>query len=70
MIGNCKLCNMFVEVRKHHLIPRCKKGKETIDCWVRFVKSHLHHQWSHNQLRSITYNSVESILQNEGFQKI
>ena len=63
----CNLCNMPAPTRKHHLVPRCKKGTETIDC-CETCESYLHRQWTHNQLRD-TYNSVEVILADEGFQK-
>lgn len=66
-IKKCELCQMEVETRKHHLIPKSKGGKETIDCCFT-CENYLHKTWSHNQLRDV-YNSVEVILADEGFQK-
>jgi glutaredoxin-related protein len=51
----------------HHIIPRCKKGKELVPtCEV--CEGWIHSNYSHNQLRD-TYNSVEIILADENFQK-
>ena len=65
--NTCILCKMRTYTRKHHLIPKSRGGKDTIDC-CETCESYLHRQWTHNQLRD-TFNSVESILANEGFQK-
>lgn len=63
----CSFCGMDTSVRMHHLIPRSKGGTETTpSCEV--CENYIHKTWSHNQLRD-TYNSVEAILSNEGFQK-
>jgi hypothetical protein len=58
---------MWVHTRKHHLIPRCRKGKETIDC-CETCESYIHKTWNHNELGD-TFNSVKAILADEGFQK-
>ena len=58
---------MQVFTRKHHLIPRSKKGEVTIDC-CETCESFLHKTWTNNELRD-KYNSVDAILANEGFQK-
>ena len=63
----CALCQMPAPTRQHHLIPKSRGGKETIDC-CETCESYLHRQWTHNQLRD-TFNSVETILADEGFQK-
>ena len=65
-INTCKLCGLFVLTREHHLIPRAKRGKETIAC-CETCESQIHKIWTHNQLRD-TYNSVESILASPDFQ--
>jgi len=58
---------METYVTQHHLIPRSKGGKETISCCPT-CESFLHKNWTHNELRDV-YNTVESILQTEKFQK-
>ncbi len=63
----CELCKMFVPIRRHHLVPRSKNGKETIDCCFT-CENYLHKTFTNNQLRDI-YNSVDAILADEGFQK-
>lgn len=49
------------------MVPRSKGGTVTADV-CETCESYLHKTWTHNELRDI-YNSVESILANEGFQK-
>ena len=66
-INNCELCGLTTHVRQHHLIPKSKGGAETAWC-CETCESYIHKTWTHNQLRDI-YNSVETILANEGFQK-
>lgn len=63
----CELCKLKVQVRHHHLIPRCKGGKNIV-CVCQTCESFLHNQWSHNELRD-TYNSIETILKSEKFQR-
>lgn len=63
----CELCRLKTQTRRHHLIPRCKNGKETINCCFT-CEDYLHKTWSHNQLRD-TYNNVDIIVSDEGFQK-
>lgn len=63
----CALCQLPAPTRQHHLIPRCKKGTETIPCCFT-CENFLHRQWNHNQLRD-TYNNIETILEDKGFQK-
>lgn len=64
--NTCELCKMKVQTRKHHLTPRSKGGKETIDCCFT-CENYLHKTFTNNELRD-TYNSVESILNSEKFQ--
>lgn len=63
----CEFCGMRTVTRGHHVVPRCKGGKETVET-CETCESYIHKTWSHNQLRD-TYNSVDSILADEGFQK-
>ncbi len=64
---NCEFCGMFTMTRGHHIIPR-SKGGTTIVPTCETCESYIHKTWTHNELRDV-YNSVESILANEGFQK-
>lgn len=52
--------------RKHHLIPKCKNGTETVNA-CQTCEEYIHRNWSHNELKKI-YNSVDSILKTEQFQ--
>ena len=63
----CQFCKMLVYTRKHHLIPRSKQGKITIDC-CETCENYIHRSWNNNELRDI-YNTVESILKTNKFQK-
>lgn len=63
----CVFCGLDTSIRMHHIIPRCKNGTVVVPaCEV--CENFIHSSWSHNQLRD-TYNSVEAILADEGFQK-
>src|SRR5271169_5638661 len=66
-INQCVFCKLTTLTRGHHIIPRCKSGTEimpTCEC----CESFIHSTWNHNELRD-TFNTVESILNNEKFQK-
>lgn len=52
---------------EHHLIPRSKKGKNTAHTCPT-CENYIHKTWTNNQLRD-TYNTVEAIRADEGFQK-
>ncbi len=66
-INQCVFCGSVLNIKYHHIVPKCKGGKETIpscyDC-----ENFIHSQWNHNELRDV-YNTVDSILNNEKFQK-
>jgi len=65
----CILCKRDVEetyIEKHHLIPKCKKGKETIDV-CKDCGDQLHQVFSIKELQK-KYNSVEKILSNTKMQ--
>lgn len=66
-VNECAFCGMTTHTRGHHVIPRSKGGK-TIVQTCETCESYIHKTWSHNELRD-TYNSVDTILANEGFQK-
>jgi len=67
VVDKCEFCKMQVYTRKHHLIPRCKNGEKTVPTCI-VCESYIHKTWTNNQLRD-TFNTVETILANEGFQK-
>jgi len=66
-IDKCEFCGIITTVRGHHIIPKSKKGKIIVST-CETCESYIHKTWNHNELRDV-YNSVESILANEGFQK-
>lgn len=65
-INTCAFCGMVTYTRSHHLVPKCKGGKQTAETCPT-CEGFIHSKWSHNQLRD-TYNTVDSILADEGFQ--
>lgn len=66
-ISKCRFCGMTTVTRGHHVIPK-SKGGEVIIPTCETCESYIHKTWSHNELRDV-YNSVDVILENEGFQK-
>jgi hypothetical protein len=66
-INKCEFCGMTTITRGHHVVPKCKGGTNIVPTCVT-CESFIHNTWSHNELRD-TYNSVESILANEKFQR-
>jgi len=66
-INKCAFCGMMTFTRGHHVVPKSKGGTEIVPT-CETCESYIHKTWSHNQLRD-TYNSVEVILADEGFQK-
>lgn len=63
----CEFCEVVTYTRGHHVIPKSKGGKDVVQT-CETCESYIHKTWSHNQLRD-TYNTVEAILADEGFQK-
>lgn len=63
----CVFCKRAVPTRGHHVIPRCKGGKEIVPT-CQSCEDFIHKTWTHNELRD-TYNSVEKILADDRFQK-
>jgi len=66
----CQICGReppesFLE--KHHLVPKCKKGKETIDVCAD-CGNQLHALFSIKEME-YTYNNLNEILLNERVQK-
>jgi hypothetical protein len=67
---NCPFCDRETPEKyqeKHHLTPRCKKGKETvpvcIDCG-----NQIHELFSISELNS-QYDTVEKLKNHPGMQK-
>lgn len=66
-MSQCVFCKLTTLTRGHHLIPKCKSGT-TIVPTCQTCEEYIHANWSHNELRDV-YNTVESIIENEKFQK-
>ena len=65
----CGLCDREILeglASKHHLIPKCKGGKETTPLHV-ICHSKIHSVFSEGQLANV-YNSIEMMLTNEDIQ--
>ena len=63
----CVFCNYDDNTRGHHIIPKSKGGTETVPACEN-CESFIHKSWSHNELRD-KYNNVETIVNDEKFQK-
>lgn len=63
---SCVFCNRDVPTRGHHIIPKCKGGKEIVSA-CESCESWIHNRWTHNELRDI-YNNVTTIVENEEFK--
>lgn len=65
----CQLCkrNMPEELlEEHHLVPKCKKGRETIDV-CRPCGDQIHQFYTPSEL-SKKYNTLEKLLAEEKIQ--
>ncbi len=65
--NTCEFCGMNTITRGHHIIPKSKGGTEVVQTCEN-CESYIHKTWNHTELRDI-YNTVESILATESFQK-
>ena len=63
----CVFCQRNVPTRGHHVVPRCKGGRE-IAPTCHSCEDFIHETWTHNQLRD-DFNTVEKIRADERFQK-
>jgi len=64
----CVFCQIKgAPTNAHHIVPKCKGGKDTVPA-CKTCETFIHSRWSHNELRD-TFNNVETILDNEDFQK-
>jgi hypothetical protein len=52
---------------KHHLVPKCKKGKETVDLH-RVCHDFIHATFTDKELAQ-DYNTIEKLLADERVQK-
>jgi hypothetical protein len=62
----CAFCGRAVPTRGHHVVPRCKGGKETVPT-CHSCEDFIHKTWTHNELRDV-FNTVEKILTDDRFQ--
>jgi len=67
MDDQCVFCLRNVPTRGHHVVPRCKGGRE-IAPKCHSCEDFIHKTWTHNQLRD-NFNTVEKIRADERFQK-
>ena len=67
MDDTCVFCERTVPTRGHHVVPRCKGGRE-IAPTCHSCEDFIHKNWTHNQLRD-DYNTVAKIRADERFQK-
>ena len=63
----CVFCRREVPTRGHHVVPRCKGGRETAPT-CRSCEDFIHKTWTHNELRD-TFNAVEKIQTDSRYQK-
>ena len=63
----CAFCQRHVATGQHHIIPRCKGGRQTAPT-CRSCEDFIHKTWSHNQLRD-DYNTIEKIRADQRYQK-
>jgi len=63
----CVFCLRKVPTRGHHVVPRCKGGREVAPT-CHSCEDFIHKTWTHNQLRD-DFNTVEKIRADEQFQK-
>ncbi len=66
-IETCVFCERQVPTRGHHVVPRCKGGREVAPT-CQSCEDFIHKTWSHNELRDV-FNTVEKIRADERFQK-
>jgi hypothetical protein len=67
---NCLICNRRTPeecAERHHLIPRSKDGKETIDVCID-CGNQLHLLFTNKELKK-TYNTLEVLLSNDRVQR-
>jgi hypothetical protein len=63
----CAFCKREVPRRGHHVVPRCKGGRD-IASTCHSCEDFIYKTWTHNELRD-TFNTVEKIKSDRRFQK-
>lgn len=63
----CSFCGMKAPVNMHHIVPKSVGGKDTVPT-CKVCEDYIHSTWSHKELRD-KFNTIESILESEVFQK-
>ena len=63
----CAFCKRQVPTRGHHVVPRCKGGRDTAPT-CHSCEDFIHKTWTHNELRD-TFNTVKKIQSDPRFQK-
>ena len=63
----CAFCNREVPTRAHHVVPRCKGGRD-IAPTCHSCEDFIHKTWTHNELRD-TFNTVQKIRSDTRFRK-
>jgi len=66
-MSKCVYCKREVVTRKHHIVPKSKGGKETVEA-CKTCEEFIHRTWSHNQLRDL-YSTIESVTGDEKYKK-
>lgn len=66
MSEKCAFCQRNTATREHHVVPRCKGGRETAPA-CRSCEDFIHKTWSHNQLRD-EFNTVAKIQSDPRYQ--
>ncbi len=67
VVDMCAFCHRLVPTRGHHVVPRCKGGREIVPT-CQSCEDFIHKTWTHNQLRD-DFNTVDRIRAHERFQK-
>lgn len=67
MSEECAFCKRKVSTHEHHVVPRCKGGRETVPT-CQSCEDFIHKTWSHNELRD-EFNTIEKILKDPRFQR-
>jgi len=67
MDDTCVFCLRNVPTRGHHVVPRCKGGRE-IAPTCHSCEDFIHKTWTHNELRD-EFNTVAAIRADTRFQK-
>jgi len=67
MTGECPLCGRTARLTDHHLVPRTRKGKETVPICEGCHRA-VHAFFSNKELET-RYNTVDALMADVGFAK-